>query len=227
MKKLDHVAIIMDGNGRWGVKKYGSRLKGHESGIKNIKKFIEFFLKKKIKHLSLYALSYDNYKKRNNLEVKNLFFLLEKYLDKNINFFIKKKIKLKFIGEKKLLSKDLQLCLLKYEKLTNFNKKYSLLLNVAINYSSRFEIISTFNKLKSNNLPFNIKNFENNHYFSESGDPALMIRTGSYQRLSDFFLWQLSYSELFFEKKMWPDFKVSDFKKILDKFKKIKRNFGK
>ena len=228
MKKLNHVAIIMDGNGRWGIKKYGNRIKGHEAGIANIKKFIEFFLKKKIKHLSLYALSFDNYKKRNKVEIKNLFFLLEKYLNENINFFIKKKIKLNFIGEKKKLPKNLQLCLSKYEKLTNFNNnKYNLMLNIAINYSSRYEIISTFKKLKEKNLSFNIKNFEKNHYFSESENPTLMIRTGSHQRLSDFFLWQLSYSELFFVKKLWPDFKIFDFIKILNKFSKIKRNFGK
>lgn len=222
-----HVAFIMDGNGRWGVKKYKSRLIGHEFGIKNIKKIIDFFLIEKIKHVSFYALSFDNLKKRNKIEITNLFSLLEKYLDQNINFFLKKKIKLNFIGEKKNLPKKIKILLSKYSQLTNFKKNYNLIINIAINYSSRKEIISIFNNLKKKKLSFTIRNFDKNHYFKESGDPCILIRTGMHKRLSDFFLWQISYTELFFVNKLWPDFKILDLKIIFNKFKKIKRNFGK
>ena len=223
----NHVAFIMDGNGRWGLKKYNNRLKGHEYGIKNVKSIIDFFLLKRIKYLSLYTLSFDNLKKRNKIEINNLFSLLEKYLDQNIKFFLKKKIKLNFIGEKQNLPKRIKFILLKYQKLTDFKKKYNLLINIAINYSSKKEIISTFKKLKRKKLAFNEKNFNKNHYSNESNNPCILIRTGSHQRLSDFFLWQLSYSELFFVKKLWPDFKVIELKKIFKKFNQIKRNFGK
>ena len=223
----NHVAFIMDGNGRWGLKKYNSRLKGHEYGVKNIKNIIDFFLLKKIKYLSLYTLSFDNLRKRNKIEINNLFSLLEKYLDHNIKFFLENKIKLNFIGEKQNLPKRVKAKLLKYQKLTDFKKTYKLLINVAINYSSKKEIISTFKDLKRKKLTFNEKNFDKNHYTNKSGNPCILIRTGSHQRLSDFFLWQLSYTELFFVKKLWPDFKVIELKKIFKEFNQIKRNFGK
>ena len=226
MKMPKHIAFIMDGNGRWGVKKYNNRIKGHEFGVKNILKIVKFFLNKKIKNLSLYALSYDNLRKRNRHEIKNLFFLFEKYLNQNIGYFVNNRIKLSFVGEKEGLSKKINLLFQKYEDITKF-KKPNLLLNIFINYSSRLEILKTMQIMKKKNIKINVNNFDQNHYLRDSKDPCLIIRTGSYSRLSDFLLWQSSYSELFFLKKLWPDFNLRDLEKIIKKFNLTKRNFGK
>ena len=226
MNLPNHIAIIMDGNGRWGKKKYNNRLLGHEKGIKNIKNILEFCLKKKISNLTIYALSKDNLKKRNKGEINNIFKLLEKYLNKNISYFRKYKIKINFIGEIQKLPKNLKKMLISSSReLDAFIPK--MVLNVAINYSSKVEILNAVKILLKNNRKLNIKNVERYLLTSSSGHPEIIIRTGGYKRLSDFLLWQAAYSELFFENKLWPDFKVNDLKKILKKFFQIKRNFGK
>lgn len=225
MKSPNHIAIIMDGNGRWGMEKNKNRIIGHQEGVKNIKPIINFFLKKKINYLTLYAFSRDNFLKRKNKEVKKLFLLLEKYLNENKDFFIINKIKLNFIGEKKGLPKNIKKII--RDSNTNFNfKKNNLYLNIAFNYSSKLEIISSIKKIINKKLSINIKNLSANLYTFISKDPEIIIRTGGYQRLSDFLLWQAAYSEIFFVKKLWPDFKVKDLELILKKFNKIKRNFG-
>tara|TARA_B100000963_G_scaffold357355_1_gene379337 strand:- start:7477 stop:8157 length:681 start_codon:yes stop_codon:yes gene_type:complete len=226
MNLPNHIAIIMDGNGRWGKKNLNNRLLGHERGIQNIKNIIEFCLKKKIPNLTIYALSKDNLKKRKKHEINNIFNLLKNYLNKNICYFKKYKIKIKFIGEIQQLPTSLkQILISSSNELNKFKTK--LTLNVAINYSSKIEIINVVKMLIKNKKKLSIQNIEKYLSTYSSGHPEIIIRTGGYKRLSDFLLWQSAYSELFFEKKLWPDFRVRDLQQILKNFVKIKRNFGK
>ena len=226
MNLPNHIAIIMDGNGRWGKKKFNNRLIGHERGIKNIKNILEFCIKKKIPHLTIYALSKDNLKKRSKNEINNIFELLKNYLQKNIYYFKKYKIKLNFIGQIQLLPISIRKMLIySSEELNKF--KSELIVNVAINYSSKAEILNAVKMLLKNKKKINISNIEKYLFTSSSGHPEIIIRTGGYKRLSDFLLWQAAYSELFFEKKLGPDFKIVDLKNILKKFNNIQRKFGK
>lgn len=221
----NHVAIIMDGNGRWGVKKYNNRLIGHQYGIKNIKNIINFFLLKKIKNVTLYAFSHDNFCKRKKKEINNIFDLLEKYLGANKNFFIERKINLNFIGERKGLPSKIKKIINQPQKGLKFSKS-NLKLNIAFNYSSKLEIITAIKKVLIKKNKINIKNISKNLYTWKSNDPDLIIRTGGHNRLSDFLLWQSAYTEIFFIKKLWPDFKVRDLNIILKKYQKITQNFG-
>lgn len=218
-----HIAIIMDGNGRWGIKKHNSRLIGHKHGIENLKSILKFCLNKKILNLTIYAFSKDNLK-RSKKEVVNLFNLFEKYFLKNEKYFNDQKISIKIIGEKKNLPKNISYLI----KRINFRKisKPLINLNVAFNYSSKLEIINTFKYLIRKKKMINMTNVKNNLYTKRSGYPDLIVRTGARNRLSDFLLWQISYSEIFFIKKMWPDFKPRDLNNIINKFLTIKRNFG-
>ena len=225
MTNPKHIAIIMDGNGRWGLRKYKSRLAGHKYGVENIKPIIEFLIKKKIRNLTIYAFSRDNFNNRKKNEVLNLFSLFKKYLEKNINYFKKKKIKLKFIGETSKLPSDITK-IIKRSNRDFDNIDFHLKLNVAFNYSSKIEIINAVKKINSNKLPITETNIEKYLYTSDCPNPEILIRTGGYYRLSDFLLWQCAYSEIFIEKKLWPEFKVRDLEKILLQFNKIKRNFG-
>jgi len=226
MNLPNHIAIIMDGNGRWGKKKFNNRLLGHEKGIKNIKRILEFCVIKKISNITIYALSKDNLIKRNKSEINNIFNLLKKYLKNNINFFKKYKVKINFIGELDELPSSLNKILFaSSNKLRGFKKKITL--NVAINYSSKIEILNAVKILIKKGKKISIKNLESHLFTASSGHPEIIIRTGGFKRLSDFLLWQAAYSELFFEKKLWPDFKVKDLERIITKFDKIKRNFGK
>ena len=224
MSDINHVAIIMDGNGRWGLKKFNSRKFGHRKGIKNVEKIIEASIKKNIKFLTLYTFSTENWK-RPKYEINFLFNLLEEYLKKNINILIKNKIKFKILGDLNKFPKNLKSSLNNAIKLTSKNKK--LQINLALNYGSKDEILRSFKIVKKKKMAINIKNIEKNFYTADSPDPDILIRTGNTNRLSNFLLWQLSYSEIFFVRKLWPDFNKSDFNKILDRFKKIKRNYGK
>jgi undecaprenyl diphosphate synthase len=223
MSLPNHIAIIMDGNGRWGKKKFNNRSLGHKFGIKNIKNIINFCIKKNIPNLTLFAFSQDNFK-RSKHEVSYLFSLFKDYFFKNEKFFDDNGISLLIGGEKKKLPNYIKKLIQKINT-KKINKK-KLNLNIAFNYSSKNEIANTFNYLKKKKKIFNKKNVDNFLYFKRSGDPEVLIRTGGMCRLSDFMLWQLSYSEIFFVKKLWPVFKGSDLFKILNKFKNIKRNFG-
>ena len=222
MNPLNHVAIIMDGNGRWGLKKYNSRNKGHRAGLDVVEKVIKASLKKKIKFLTLFAFSSENWK-RPKKEIDYLFSLLESFLKLKLNKFHKNNIKLKIIGEKNF-SKKLNKLLVESEKFTKNNSK--LQINLALNYGSREEILDAVKKLVRNKIEINDKNLSNHLYTKDIPDPEVLIRTGNTNRLSNFLLWQLSYTEIFFEKKLWPDFTITDYKKILNQYKKIKRNFG-
>ena len=224
MNPIKHVAIIMDGNGRWGLKKKNSRNLGHKAGLNAIEKIIRETIKKKIKFLSLYAFSTENWK-RPKKEINFLFNLLKDFLNKKINQLNKNGIKFKMIGSKKMLSKDLVKILLNSEKITKNNK--TLQINLALNYGSKTELINAANLIKKKRINFNEFNINKHLYTCNIPNPDLLIRTGNTNRLSNFMLWQLAYSEIFFEKKLWPDFTIKDYNKILMKFKKTKRNFGK
>jgi len=223
MNHLNHVAIIMDGNGRWGLKHYNSRNKGHTEGLKVVEKIIAVSLKKKISYLTLYAFSTENWK-RPTSEINYLFDLLENFLNNKIEDLNKRKIKFKIIGEKKF-SKKLNKLLTKSESITKKNS--DLQINLALNYGSKYEIIKSLKSIIKSKKKINEINISKNLYTKNIPDPDILIRTGNTNRLSNFLLWQLSYSEIFFLKKLWPDFNEKDFNKILNKFNKIKRNFGK
>ena len=186
MNNLNHVAFIMDGNGRWGKKRGRGRNFGHIKGVEIVKKIVKSSIILNIPIITFYVFSSENWKRPK----------------KEINFLFK-------------------LILKKTLKFTNKNKK--ILVNLAINYGSKTEIINAF---KKNKKKVNIRNFEQNLYTKNMPNPDILVRTGGHQRLSNFMLWQLAYSELFFLKKLWPDFNTNDFKKIIKDFKKRKRNFG-
>jgi undecaprenyl diphosphate synthase len=223
MNPVRHVAIIMDGNGRWGIKHKQSRNAGHREGLNTVDIIIKHCITHKIEFLTLYTFSSENWKRPKN-EITFLFKLLENLLNKKINEIIKKDIRLKFIGELNKLPIKLQKLTKLSEKKT-INKK-SLQINIALNYGSKIELINTIKKIKQKKIKLNEKNIDKNLYTKNLPDPDILIRTGDTHRLSNFLLWQLSYTEIFFEKKLWPDFTGKDFNKIINKFKNIKRNFG-
>ena len=223
MNPLNHVAIIMDGNGRWGLKNKNSRNAGHKAGLSTVERIIKESIKQKIKFLTLYAFSTENWK-RPKKEIKFLFGLLENFLVNKIDDLHEQNIKLKIIGIKNF-SSELNKLLDKSEKKTSKNTK--LQINLALNYGSKFELINAFKNLKKNNDPINEKNLSKHLQTKNIPDPDILIRTGNTKRLSNFLLWQIAYSEIFFEKKLWPDFNQKDYNKIIKKFKHIKRNFGK
>jgi undecaprenyl diphosphate synthase len=222
MNPLNHVAIIMDGNGRWGIKNKNSRNDGHKAGLITVEKIIRESIKQKIKYLTLYAFSTENWN-RPKKEVDYLFRLLENFLSKKIEDLHKKNIKLNIIGIKSF-SKKLNNLLKSSEKKTSKNK--TLQINLALNYGSKFEILNAIKSINKNKDKINEKNFKKYLQTKNIPDPEILIRTGNTKRLSNFLLWQLAYAEIFFEKKLWPDFNEKDFIKIIKKFKKIKRNFG-
>ena len=222
MNPLEHVAIIMDGNGRWGLKFKNSRNAGHKAGLKTVEKIIKETVKNKIKFLTLYAFSTENWK-RPKKEINFLFNLLENFLKNRINELHKQNIKLKIIGNKNFSTKLNKLLNLS-EKKTSKNKR--LQINLALNYGSKFELINAFKNLNKNKESINEKNIKKYLQTKNIPDPDLLIRTGNTKRLSNFLLWQLAYSEIFFEKKLWPEFNEKDYKKIINKYRNIKRNFG-
>ena len=218
-----HVAIIMDGNGRWGIKKKKSRNYGHSKGIEVVENIIEEAVSKKIKYLTLFTFSTENWK-RPKSEINFLISILEKYIQKELNNLIKKKIKLKIIGNLDKFPKSLKLKLKNAEKLTRLNNKIQII--IALNYGSKEEIINTVKKLNNSSICINEKNISENLYTKNIPDPEILIRTGNRNRLSNFLLWQLSYTEIYFISKLWPDFTRKDFSKIINNFSKVKRNFG-
>ena len=222
MNPLTHVAIIMDGNGRWGLKYKNSRNAGHKAGLGTVEQIIKATIKQKIKFLTLYAFSTENWK-RPKKEINYLFSLLENFLINRVEELHKQNIKLKIIGVKSF-SKKLNKLLELSEKKTSKNSK--LHINLALNYGSKFELINAFKKLQKNNEVINEKNIEKNLQTKNTPNPDILIRTGNTKRLSNLLLWQLAYSEIFFEKKLWPEFNERDYNKIIKKFKNIKRNFG-
>jgi undecaprenyl diphosphate synthase len=222
MNPLNHVAIIMDGNGRWGLKYKRSRNAGHKAGLNTVEKIIKESIKHKIKYLTLYAFSTENWK-RPKKEIKYLFNLLENFLINRIEDLHKQNIKLNIVGAKNF-SKKLNSLLDLSEKKTLKNTKIQI--NLALNYGSRYELLNAFKKLNQKKEKINEKNFIKYLQTKNVPDPEILIRTGNTKRLSNFLLWQIAYTEIFFEKKLWPDFNEQDYKRVIKKFKNIKRNFG-
>ncbi len=222
MNPLKHVAIIMDGNGRWGLKFKNSRNAGHKAGLSTVEKIIQESIKQKIEYLTLYAFSTENWK-RPKKEINYLFNLLENFLTNRIDDLHKQKIKLKVIGVKNFTNK-LNKLLKMAENKTKNNKK--LQINLALNYGSKLELINAFKKLSNKKEIINEKNLRKFMQTRNIPDPELLIRTGNTNRLSNFLLWQIAYAEIFFVKKLWPSFEKKDFRLIIKKFKNIKRNFG-
>ena len=224
MNKINHIAIIMDGNGRWGKKKGKSRNFGHLNGIRVIENIVKTSLKIKIPILTFYTFSTENWK-RPKREIGFLFKLIDHYFNKEINNLVKSNIRINIIGNIKTLPKKVKARLIESMKRTIKCKK--ILVNLAINYGSKDEIIKAANAIRRKKAFFSIKNFESNFYTKGIPNPDILIRTGGKKRLSNFLLWQLAYTELYFIDKLWPDFKIADYQKIINHFKKVKRNFGK
>mgnify|MGYP001163941581 FL=1 len=222
MNPLNHVAIIMDGNGRWGLRHKNSRNAGHKEGLNTVEKIIKESIKRKVKFLTLYAFSTENWK-RPKKEVNFLFNLLENFLSNKIQDLNKQNVKLKILGIKNF-SKKLNKLLELAEKKTSQNQ--NLQLNIAINYGSKIEIINAIKQLNKSKKRINEENLINFLQTKNIPDPEILIRTGKTRRLSNFLLWQLAYSEIFFVDKLWPDFNDKDYYKIIKTYKSIRRNFG-
>ena len=222
MNPLKHVAIIMDGNGRWGLKNKNSRNAGHKKGLDTVEKIIKESIKQKIKYLTLFAFSTENWK-RPKKEITYLLNLLENFLINKIEDLNKQNIKLKIIGVKNF-SKKLNSLLILSEKKTFKNTRIQI--NLALNYGSKFELLNAFKKLKKNNERISEKNLKKYLQTQSIPDPEILIRTGNTKRLSNFLLWQLAYTEIFFKKKLWPEFNEKDYNRIIKNYKKIRRNFG-
>ncbi len=220
MNTLNHIAFIMDGNGRWGIKRKKSRNFGHSKGVEIVKKVVKNCIRRKIPFLTFYVFSSENWK-RPKKEISFLFKLIKNYFTKEIQSVISQGIKINIIGEINKLPLDLKSVL--KQSITKTKKNNKITVNLAINYGSKKEIIHASNKTKGK---INLKNFEKNLYTNKIPDPDILIRTGGQIRLSNFMLWQLAYTELFFLDKLWPEFNSNDLKKIIHKYKKIKRNYG-
>ena len=224
MSSAKHVAIIMDGNGRWALKRGKSRNYGHQQGLKTIEKIVNYSIKKKISYLTLFTFSSENWKRPKN-EINFLLKLLENYFKKNLLKVIKNGIRVKIIGNKSKLAKNLRKIIKLAENKTKKNKTISI--QLALNYGSKNEIINSLKNIIKKKQKITRKNFEQNLYTAGFPDPDILIRTGGQKRLSNFLLWQMAYTEIFFVDKMWPDFNKNDLQKVLNIFGNIKRNFGK
>jgi len=223
MNKPNHVAIIMDGNGRWGLKKKNSRNFGHKQGLKTVEVILKKTIENKIPYLTLFSFSTENWKRPRG-EIKFLLNLIREYFNKHLDKIIKQGVKIRIIGQINKFPKDVKTILNKVQNKTKQNKKINLVL--ALNYGSRDEILHGIKNMVKKKLKINQSNFENQLYTLNVPDPDILIRTGGKKRLSNFLLWQMAYTELFFVEKLWPDFNGNDLMKILNKFKSIKRNFG-
>ena len=222
MNKLNHVAFIMDGNGRWGLKHKKNRNLGHLEGVNTVKKIVDASIKLNIPIVTFYVFSSENWN-RPVREIKYLFKLIYQYFKSELKNIVKNNIKINILGRNKKLPTKIKQILNKITKLTNNNKK--IIVNLAINYGSKNEIIDSLKKIKLNKLNIN-ENSINKFLYTRLPFPDILIRTGGQKRLSNFMLWQLAYAELFFLEKLWPDFNKNDLKTILKKYYKIKRNFG-
>ena len=224
MNKPKHVAIIMDGNGRWGLKKKKSRNFGHKQGLQTVEIILKKTIEKKIPYLTLFSFSTENWKRPRG-EIKFLLNLIRNYFNKHLDKVIKQGVRIRIVGQINKFPKDVKKILNKVQNKTKKNNKINVIL--ALNYGSRDEILYAIKNMLKKKLKINQSNFENQLYTLNVPDPDILIRTGGTRRLSNFLLWQLSYAEIFFINKLWPDFNGNDFNKIISKFHKIKRNFGK
>ncbi len=222
MNKLNHVAFIMDGNGRWGKKRNKGRNFGHLNGVKTVRKIVKSSIKLKIPVLTFYVFSTENWK-RPQSEINFLFELITIYFKKELNNVVSNGIKINIIGQINKLPSKIRYKLKDVVKLTKKNKK--IIVNLAINYGSKIEIVNALKKSK-NKKKISVNSLNKNLYTNNLPDPDVLIRTGGHKRLSNFMLWQLAYAEIYFLDKLWPDFNEKDLKKVINNFKKVKRNFG-
>ena len=222
MNNLNHIAFIMDGNGRWGLKKKKSRNYGHLEGVKTVQKIVEASIIFKIPIISFYVFSTENWK-RPKTEINYLFNLINIYFKKEINKIIKNNIKIIVSGRLKKLPSKIKKILHTAVKQTRKNNK--LVVNLAINYGSKNEIIDAI-KDKNFNPRKVSEEYINKNLYSNLPFPDILVRTGGQRRLSNFMLWQIAYTEIFFLDKLWPEFSKYDLKNIIKRYHKIKRNFG-
>jgi len=222
MNKLNHVAFIMDGNGRWGKKRNKGRNFGHLNGVKTVKKIVQSSIKLKIPVLTFYVFSTENWK-RPQSEINFLFKLIISYFKQDLNNVVLNGIKINIIGQINKLPLKIRSTLKEVIKSTKKNKK--IVVNLAINYGSKIEIINALQKSK-NKKKISINSLSKNLYTNHLPDPDILIRTGGHKRLSNFMLWQIAYAEIYFLNKLWPDFNDKDLKRVINDFKKVKRNFG-
>ena len=220
MNKLNHVAFIMDGNGRWGKKRNKGRNFGHLNGVKTVKKIVKSSIKLKIPVLTFYVFSTENWK-RPQSEINFLFKLIINYFRQELDTVISNGIKINIIGKINRLPSKIKISLIDVVKKTKKNKK--IIVNLAINYGSRDEIVNACKKVKGR---INVRSLSKNLYTQRLPNPDILIRTGGHKRLSNFMLWQLAYTEIYFIDKLWPDFNSKDFERIVKNFKKVKRNYG-
>ncbi len=223
MNRLKHIAFIMDGNGRWGIKKRRGRNYGHLKGVEVVQNIVKASISLKIPVVTFFVFSTENWK-RPKTEINFLFRLINSYFEREIHDVMKNKIKINFLGKFSNIPKKTIETIKKTIQITKKNK--NILVNLAINYGSKSEIIDSFKKIKKNKSKITKKTIENNLYTSNLPDPDILIRTGGKKRLSNFMLWQLAYTELYFLDKLWPEFSKKDLGKIISEFKKVKRNFG-
>ena len=221
MNKPKHIAIIMDGNGRWAEKRGQKRVKGHERGAEVVRDITKFCSENdEIDRLTLYAFSTENWK-RPRLEVEFLMKLIEKYLKKELPTYLKNNIRFEPIGDIRAFSPSLKKTIEHVKEATK--KCDGLVQSLALNYGSRNEIVRAFNTLKEKE---NITEEILNNALDCKEDVDILIRTGGDRRLSNFLMWQAAYAELFFVDTLWPDFNVKELEKIITKFKKVERRFG-
>ena len=223
-----HIAIIMDGNGRWAKKRNKSRIEGHIKAKRSVRDTIECCIENKIKHLTLFAFSTENWN-RPKIEVNALMNLLKVVIEDEIDSLIEQNVKFNLIGDIKPLPERTKKSIKNANEITKKNNGLNLIL--AINYSGKWDIINAFKKMvkklnKDDLLNFNEKDFENNLSTSNIQDPELIIRTSGEQRISNFFLWQMAYSELFFSDILWPDFNKNELNNAIFEFKNRSRRFG-
>ena len=223
MNRLKHIAFIMDGNGRWGIKKRRGRNYGHLKGVEVVQNIVKASISFKIPVITFFVFSTENWK-RPKTEINFLFKLINSYFEKEIHDVMKNRIKINFLGKLSNIPKKTKETIKKTIQITKKNK--NILVNLAINYGSKSEIIDSFKKIKKNKSKISKTSIENNLYTTNLPDPDILIRTGGKKRLSNFMLWQLAYTELYFLDKLWPEFNKKDLSKIISKYKKIKRNFG-
>ncbi len=219
-----HVAIIMDGNGRWARKRGLPRSLGHRAGIKTVRKVIEAASELGIKYLTLYAFSTENWA-RPKTEIKALMSLLKEYISKEGETLKKNGIKLSIFGELSDLPEDVRAAVLKVVSETSQNR--NLFLNIALNYGSRQEIIRAVNGIiKDGNEKIDEELFGRYLYTKDTPDPDLLIRTSGEYRISNFLLWQIAYSEIYITDKLWPDFGKKEFIEAINDYKRRARRFG-
>jgi len=222
MNELNHIAYIMDGNGRWGLNKNKTRNYGHLAGVKTVKKIVEASISFKIPIISFYVFSSENWQ-RPTSEINYLFNLISIYFKKEINSINKSQIKIIISGRYKKLPVEIYRVLKDSVNKTKKNKK--LIVNLAINYGSKNEIIDAVRKINLKSQKVSEAKINQNLY-SNLPFPDILVRTGGQKRLSNFMLWQLAYTEFFFLDKLWPDFSKKDLNSIIKNYYKIKRNFG-